>query len=89
MSKLLPMLSAFTVAFSIGIATAADNPNTDQQSEQPQTQTETPTQSDHVPATMEQREMEYFAAVTKCERITSEDEKQKCFAAAREKHGEL
>lgn len=85
MSKLLTMLGAFTLAYSIGgIAAEADNTNTNQQSQQPQTQ-----QVPEVPATLEQRELEYFAAVTKCERIANEDKKQKCFDAARSKHGQM
>jgi len=82
MSKLLAMLGAFALAFSIGgIAGAADDTNTNQQSQPPQT--------NQSPATAEQRELEYLAAVTKCERIANEDKKQKCFDAARSKHGQM
>ena len=82
MSKLRTMLGALTLAFSVsGIAATADDANTNQQSEQPQTK--------QSPATAEQRELEYFAAVTKCERIAIEDKKQKCFDAARNKHGQM
>lgn len=82
MSKLLTMLGAAALAFSIsGIAAAAEDMNTNQQSQQPQTQ--------QAPATVEQRELQYLAAVTKCERIANNDEKQKCFGAARKKHGQM
>ena len=84
MSKLLTMVGAFALAFSIGgIAAAADDTNTTQQSQQPQTQ--------QAPATVEQRELEYIAAVKKCERVAkdSEKQKQKCFDAARNKHRQM
>ncbi len=86
MSKLLTMLGVLALALSIsGIATAADDTNTNQQNQQPPTQTD----AQQAPATIEQRELEYLAAVNKCERITNDDEKQKCFGAARTKHGEM
>ena len=84
MSRLLTMLGAFALAIPIGgIAAAADDTNTNQQSQQPQTQ--------QAPATVAQRELEYFAAVKECERVAkgSEKQKQKCFDAARNKHGQM
>lgn len=90
MSK-LTTLGALALAFSIGgIAAAAEdtntNTNTNEQSQPQQTQ--------QAPATVEQRELEYIAAVNKCERDAEErdakeEEKQKCFDAARDKHGQM
>lgn len=84
MSKLLTMLGAGALAFSIGgIASAADNTN--QQTQQPQTQQAPQGQ----PGSAEQREQEYLAALKKCEPITNAGEKQKCMDAAKKKHGQM
>lgn len=81
MSKLLTMLGAAALAFSIGgIAAAADNTN--QQSQQPQAQ-------QGQPGSAEQREQEYLAALKKCDSIAGTGEKQKCIEAAKKKHGQM
>jgi hypothetical protein len=82
MSKLLTMLGAGALAFSIGgIASAADNTN---QQSQPQAQQAPQGQ----PGTPEQREQEYLAALKKCDSGAAAD-KQKCIDAAKKKHGQM
>ena len=82
MSKLLSMLGAAALAFSIsGIAAAADNTTNPQQT-QPQAQ-------QGQPGTAEQREQEYLAALKKCDSVANAGEKQKCIDAAKKKHGQM
>ena len=82
MSKLLTMLGAGALAFSIGgIASAADNTN---QQTQPQAQQAPQGQ----PGSAEQREQEYLAALKKCDAGAAAD-KQKCIDAAKKKHGQM
>jgi hypothetical protein len=84
MSKLLTMLGAGALAFSIGgIASAAEKDTTNQQS-QPQTQQAPQGQ----PGSAEQREQEYLAALKKCDAGAAAD-KQKCIDAAKKKHGQM
>lgn len=82
MSKLLTMLGAGALAFSMGgIAAAADNTTTPQQN-QPQAQ-------QGQPGSAEQREQEYLAALKKCEAVANAGEKQKCIDTAKKKHGQM
>ena len=82
MSKLLTMLGAGALAFSIGgIASAADNTN---QQTQPQAQQAPQGQ----PGSAEQREQEYLAALKKCDAGAAAD-KQKCIDAVKKKHGQM
>jgi hypothetical protein len=84
MSKLLTMLGAGVLAFSMGgIAAAADNTGTQQQN-QPQAQQAPQGQ----PGSAEQREQEYLAALKKCDSVAAAD-KQKCIDAAKKKHGQM
>jgi len=95
MSKLLTMMTAGALAFSLGgMVSAADRDQDSQQpkAQQPKAQQPQARQPIDDPAaggaTASQRDQEYLASLKKCEPLTGA-ERSKCIDAARKKHGQL
>ena len=85
MNKLLTVVTAGVLAFTLGgVVSAADK---DQNTRQPQAQqpVDDPAAGG---ATTSQREQEYLAALKKCEPLTGND-KTRCVDAAKTKYGQM